>query len=421
MIASFSPRFSISALVFCFALSTDVRAEQKISKKETNSTYPHATEAIGSVRQIYDGVLSPEMAVNTFRNIDRLFPTHTILHAQKILPLPMAQRPLSNFRMSDANRGGRPVELETFLELNRVAGLLVLKDGQIKLERYRYGNTEHTRWMSMSIAKSVTSTLIGIAIQQGKIASIHDPVVKYVPDLKNTAYQTASVRDVLMMASGVRWSEAYSDPRSDRRRLLEAQIAQQSGGAMAVMKSLPRQAEPGTLANYNTGETQIAAQVLRNAIGKSLASYLSEQIWSRFGMEADANWWLDSPDGVEIGGSGISATLRDYGRFGMFMLSGGVVDGKSVLPKGWAYEATTPKILKNGAPLQYGYLWWPAPDAQGQRDAAYAAIGIHGQYLYVNPATRVVIVVWGAQPKPASGAVFDSWNFFSAVSAALRD
>jgi hypothetical protein len=138
-------------------------------------------------------------------------------------------------------------------------------------------------------------------------------------------------------------------------------------------------------------------------------------------MEADANWWLDSPDGVEIGGSGISATLRDYGRFGMFMLSGGVVDGKSVLPKGWAYEATTPKILKNGAPLQYGYLWWPAPDAQGQRDAAYAAIGIHGQYLYVNPVTRVVIVVWGAQPKPAGGAVFDSWNFFSAVSAALRD
>lgn len=372
--------------------------------------YPHATEPIGTVRQIYDGALTPDLAVHTFRNIDRLFPTRLVPRASHPLPLPPAATQLRGVSFSDR---GKPYDLAAYLELNRVAGLLVLKDGRIALERYRFGNDGRTRWMSMSVAKSITSTLIGAALGQGYIASLSDSVTHYVPALAGSAYDGVSVRDVLTMSSGVRWNETYTDPASDRRRLLEAQISQVPGAAMAVMSSLPRAAAPGTVNNYSTGETQVAAEILRRAVGRPLASYLSERIWSRFGMEADANWWLDSPEGVEIGGSGFSATLRDYGRFGLFLLNGGVAGGEAILPAGWIREATSPKVLRGGAPLDYGYLWWPG---QG---GAYAAEGIYGQWIYINPAAQIVIVVWSAQAKPTGAGVVDDWEFFGAVVDAL--
>jgi hypothetical protein len=274
--------------------------------------------------------------------------------------------------------------------------------------------------MSMSIAKSITSTLIGAALKQGHIRSLSDSVTRYVPSLIGSAYDGVSVRDVLMMASGVRWNETYTDPSSDRRHLLEAQIAQAPGSLMAIMRSLPRATAPGTANNYNTGETQVAAEILRAAVGRPLATYLSERIWSTFGMEADANWWLASPGGTEIGGSGFSATLRDYGRFGLFILGGGVAGGDSILPTGWLREATTVKTLRDGTPVEYGYLWWTAETPGSRRDGAFMAIGIHGQYLYVNPAANAVIVVWGARPHPTSGQVVDDWSFCDAVTAALR-
>ncbi len=392
-------------------------AQQRSAMATGRDPYPHATEPIGTVRQMYDGVLTPELAVNTFRNIDRLFPTRTVPRSPTPQPLPPAAMPLTSVSFSD--RGTRH-ELEDYLELNRVAGLLVLKDGQVKLERYRFGNSERTRWMSMSIAKSITSTLIGAAVRQGYIAALSDPVTRYVPTLAGSAYEGVSVRDVLMMSSGVRWDETYTDPASDRRRLLEAQISHVPGSLMAVMRGLPRAARPGTVNNYNTGETQVAAAILRSAVGRPLATYLSERIWSRFGMEADANWWVDAPDGLEIGGSGFSATLRDYGRFGLFVLHGGVAAGEPILPAGWTDEATSPKVLRGGTPLAYGYLWWPGTTPAAQRDRAFAAEGIHGQFVYINPVAQVVIVVWSAQPMPTGGAVIDDWVFFDAVVDALR-
>lgn len=384
---------------------------------EAPAGYPHATEPIGTVRQIYDGVLTLDQAVHTFRNIDRLFPTRTIPHGSSPWPLPSAATPLRDVPFTDQ---GKHYDLESYLELNRVAALLVLQNGRVKLERYRFGNTPRTRWMSMSVAKSITSTLIGAALKQGYIASLSDPVTRYVPSLAGSAYDGASIRDVLMMASGVRWNETYTDPKSDRRRLLEAQISQIRGSAMAVMRSLPRAAAPGTANNYNTGETQVAAEILRSAVGRPLATYLSERIWSRFGMETDADWWLDSPGGVEIGGSGISATLRDYGRFGQFLLEGGVAGGDSILPSGWIREATTPKVLGGGAPLDYGYLWWTATTDAARWDGSFTAEGIYGQFIYVNPAARIVIVVWSARPKPTTGTVIDDRVFFDAVTDALR-
>jgi CubicO group peptidase (beta-lactamase class C family) len=390
---------------------------QSASPSTDSAAYPHAAEPIGTVRQMYDGALTPEMAVHTFRNIDRLFPTRAVAHGAHPRPLPASPSPLRDVHFRD---GDASYDLEQYLDLNRVAGILVLKNGQIALERYRYGNSERTRWMSMSVAKSITSTLVGAAIAQHRITSLSDPVTKYVTSLSGSAYDGVSVRDILMMSSGVRWNETYTDSSSDRRHLLEAQIAQQPGAAMKLMAALPRAAPPGTVNNYSTGETQVAGEIVRSAVGRPLADYLADRIWSRYAMEADARWWLDSPNGHEIGGSGFSATLRDYGRFGQFILDGGVANGERILPTGWIEDASTPKTLRDGDALPYGYFWWPGTSPARRRDGAFDAEGIFGQHVYINPAVHLVIVVWSAQTKPTGGAIIDDWKFFDAVAEQMR-
>jgi CubicO group peptidase (beta-lactamase class C family) len=409
---------AILALVVASLLSpSDVLMAQSASSSAAHAAYPHANEPIGTVRQMYDGALTPELAVHTFRNIDRLFPTRVVPHGASPRPLPPSPSPLRDvhFRQGDAS-----YNLDQYLDLNRVAGILVLKNGRIALERYRYGNTERTRWMSMSVAKSITSTLVGAAIAQHRITALSDPVTKYVTSLSGSAYDGVSVRDILMMSSGVRWNETYTDSSSDRRHLLEAQIAQQPGAAMKLMATLPRVASPGTVNNYSTGETQVASEIVRSAVGRPLADYLADRIWSRYAMEADARWWLDSPNGHEIGGSGFSATLRDYGRFGQFILEGGIANGEQILPRGWVEEASTPKTLRDGDALAYGYFWWPGTSPAQRSDGAFEAVGIFGQHMYINPAVHLVIVIWGAQTTPTGGAIIDDWTFFDAVARQMR-
>lgn len=381
-----------------------------------DSDYVHAAEKIGTVEDIYDGTLLPDDAVATFRNIDRLFPTRAIKAGGTVLPLPKSDKPLGNVSFEI---NGKKNDLYDFIALDSITALLVLKDGKIAYETYQRGNTDKTRWMSMSVAKSITSTLAAITIKEGLLAGLDASVADYVPALKGSAYDGTSVRDVLMMTSGVRWNEAYTDPASDRRALLKSQISQVPGSAMKLMASLPRAAEPGTVNNYSTGETQVLSEIVRGAIKKPLADYLSEKIWVPFGMEADANWWLDSPDGHEIGGSGISATLRDYGRFGLFFLNDGKIGGTSILPDGWTKEASLPTKLKDGSKLDYGYMWWTGWTTPSIADGAFAAIGIQGQNIYINPAKNVVIVTFGAQPKPTGKEPIDPLVVFDAVAAAL--
>ncbi|MBS0374819.1 MAG: serine hydrolase [Proteobacteria bacterium] len=381
--------------------------------------YPHANEPIGGVRELYSGALTPDLAVATARNIDRLFATRTIRRGSHVRPLPPAARPLGPVRFRSR---GRDWDLVDYLAVNRVASLLVLKNGEVALELYQYGNTPATRWMSMSVAKSVTATLIGAALQQGRLHSLDDDLTRYLPQFRGTAYEGVTVRDLLLMSSGVRWDETYTSPASDRRALLEAQIAQRPGAALELMRRLPRAAPPGTVNNYNTGETMVAGAVLAAATGQHVADYLSERIWARVGMESDATWWLDAPNGLEVAGSGIAATLRDYGRFALFCLDDGVVNGEHLLPPGWMQEAGSRKALKGGQMLDYGYYWWPAvaTEATPDPEGAYLAEGIFGQYLYLNPREHVVVVALSARSKPEGMDVIDDLDFFAAVARALR-
>ncbi|MBU2958021.1 serine hydrolase [Paracoccus sp. 1_MG-2023] len=391
----------------CLALPSMVHAQD----------YLHSEEAIGSVEDVYNGHLTPDLAVSTFRNIDRLFPTRVVPASEKPEALPDA--PVNLPEMVSYQVGDASYDLYDFLSLDNVTGMIVLKDGKVVYETYQRGNTPETRWMSMSVAKSITSTLVGAAIVDGHIQGLDDMVTDYVPALAGSAYDGVTIRDILLMASGVEWNETYTDPDSDRRDLLRAQIEQRPGSAMEVMAELPRAHDPGTHHTYSTGETQVLGEVLHGAVGMPLADYLAEKIWQPYGMEADANWWLDSPDGVEIGGSGLSATLRDFARFGQFFLEGGEVDGTTILPEGWTETAGKPQKLKSGETIEYGYMWWPGWTEPSIADGAFAAIGIQGQNIYINPARNVVIATHMAQPKPVGREPVDPLVVFDAISAAL--
>ncbi len=358
----------------------------------------------------------PDLQVNTLRNVDRLFPTRVVSRGTAVHALPVSNRPWPVTRFAV---DGHTYDLFDYLSLNRVSGLLVIKNGEIAFEHYALGNTPETRWTSMSMAKSISATLVGAAVHDGHIASIDEQVCRYVPALEGSAYDGVTIRQVLQMTSGVRWNETYTDPSSDRRRMLEAQISQRPGALIQCMAALPRAGAPGSVWNYSTGETQVAGAVLRAAIGRPLADYLSERIWARFGMEADASWWLESPDGLEVAGSGLSARLRDFARFGLFILGGGRAGSEQILPHGWVEEAGSGKTV-DGTSVPYGYMWWPMEASAGtvHRDA-FRAIGIFGQYLYIHPREQVVIAQWSALPKPMGMAPIPPENFFGAVLAAL--
>lgn len=398
-----SLRMLLATLVWLFIMSCS-RGEPIES---IDPGYRHSAEVIGSVREIYDGRLYPDIQANTFRNIDRLFPTRVVRHGENIRQLAYNESDLADFKFT---LDSESYDLFDVISLNRVSGLIIIHDGEVKFEKYFLGNDEHTRWMSMSVVKSITATLVGAAIKDGYIGSIDDSIIRYLPQLMGTAYDGVSVRNLLQMASGVAWNETYTDASSDRRRMLEAQIGQQPGAILELMGSLPRAAEPGTRWNYSTGETHVAGALVAAATDRSVAEYLSEKIWSKAGMEADANWWLESPDGLEVGGSGLSATLRDYARFGLFMRDDGVIDGERVLPDGWMSEAGSRKTV-GGEVVDYGYMLWPL------HGNTYSAIGIFGQFVFVDPDNDIVVAMWSAQPKPVGKDGVDEYAFLEALSA----
>jgi CubicO group peptidase (beta-lactamase class C family) len=277
---------------------------------------PLTAQTPADLRQMCDGAMRPDVAVVTFERSDLLFPVGVVSRGRNVRPLPRANSPLKNVHFE---AHGKHYDLFDYLALNRVAGLLVLKNGRVAFEDYELGAGRNTNWASFSMAKSIASTLVGAALEDGLIASLDDPLTKYVPGLKNSAYDGVTVRNVLQMASGVKWNETYTDSHSDARKILEQQLLQKPGTVVQYMGALTRAAAPGSVWNYSTGETYLVGALLEGATHRSLAAYLSDKIWSRAGMEHDATWWLETPNGMGLAGTGLAATLRDHGRFGLLV------------------------------------------------------------------------------------------------------
>lgn len=324
-----------------------------------------------------------------YRTIEKIYRTRVVRAGKNAYPLPSAGPSFDvNFALQ-----GRKWTTDTFMHANHLSGLLVIKDGTIVLERYGLGRTASDRWTSFSVGKSVTSTLIGAAIKDGYITSLDAAVTDYIPALKDSAYDGVTIRNLLTMTSGVKWNEDYSDPNSDVAKFASGEAGPDGESPIvAYMARLPREAKPGTKFVYKTGESDLIGVLLSHATHKHPADYLSEKVWSRFGMEQDAVWMLDK-SGLELGGCCISMTLRDYGRFGLFMLGGGIADGEQVLSPQYVRDATKKQVQSDFGPLGYGFQWWI------HGDGAYEAIGIFGQSIYIDPAEQLVIVANSAWPE----------------------
>ena len=319
--------------------------------------------------------------------LDSFFLTRTVKAGPRAHVLERG-RALAGFETGGARAG----YFLRFINAQRVRGVLVLQGGRIRLERYAAPHGPATRWNSFSVAKSITSTLAGAAMQDGYLKSLDDPVTRYVSALHGSAYEEVTVRQLLTMTSGVRWNEDYNDTRSDVARMYARPPDPGFDMTVSYVRKLPREAAPGTKWVYKTAETNLVGVLVAAATGKPLAEYLSEKIWRPYGMERDAEWMMDEV-GHEQGGCCLAMTLRDYGRFGQFILDGGRVDGKTIVPETWLAEATRSQV-STGTGTGYGYQWWT------RDDGTFEGRGIYGQTLHIDRARRLVIVLNSAAEQP---------------------
>ncbi len=321
-----------------------------------------------------------------FAHMEDAFPVHVVKHGARVRPLPVG-KPLT----VTPTLNGKPVTLDAFMAAQKNAGILVVQDGRIRLEKYALNYGPTGRWTSFSVAKSLTSTLVGAAIKDGYIKSIEDPVTAYIPGLKGSAYDGVSIRQLLTMTSGVKWNEDYTDPQSDVAQLFTVAPDPGVDATVSYMRKLPRESAPGMKWVYKTGETNLIGVLVTSATHRTLADYLSEKIWVPYGMEQDAVWMVDAR-GQEPGGCCISVSLHDYARFGEFILGGGKAGGREVLPKGWITAATHKQVDIGEPGFGYGYQWWTLDDG------AVQAVGIFGQAIYIDPKRKLVIAMSSAWP-----------------------
>ena len=342
-----------------------------------------------------------------FRALDRL----PILAKSHAIPASRTPKPLPQ---------GEPLKLsialDAYMASQRSAAIVILHDGKIRVERYGLGFDKDGRWTSFSVAKSFTSTLVGAALRDGFIKSMDDKVSDYIPDMKGSAYDDVSVRQLLTMTSGVRWNETYSDPHSDVAQFNNHKPEEGVDALVSYMRRLPREAPAGTRWHYSTGETNLVGILLNQATKKPLADYLYEKVWNPVGMEQQATWLL-SKTGKEISGCCIQAATRDFARFGQFILDGAVVNGQSIVPDGWLTDATSRQTPIGQPGRGYGYQWWTYDDG------TFAARGIFGQGIFLDAKRKLVIASnanWaaGASDRETSEA---REAFYHAVQKAVDD
>lgn len=355
----------------------------------------------------------------SFQHMAELFPTRTISRGEQLHALPRAERSLDDVAVTVSERS---VPLGEHLVGNHAAGMVVLHEGRLVYERYDLGADETTRFTSWSVAKSLTATLVGLARADGRIGDLGDPIERYVPEANGTGYEGVTIRQALQMSSGVTFTEVYSDGGSDVLQFMVDSLMSNQERANAIAIDRPRGHEPGTYFNYNTAETQVLGWIVHNATGRTLSAYLEEKLWRPLGMEHDATWALDleGAGGMEMAGCCLNMTLRDQARFGQLYLDDGIARGERILSEGWVAEATTPSAPHLevgggvGPDIGYQYQWWIFPDG------TYAAEGVYGQFIWIDPTHRVVIARASAWPVEWDEALAaEAIAGFRAIAAAV--
>lgn len=333
-------------------------------------------------------LFEPHGVVENFRTMDRMFDSRMIHRGGP--PYVFERAPGNLPEIYSYNGSTRRVK--EFLDETWTTGLIVIHDDKILFEEYYRGNTESSRCISWSMGKSFVSALVGIALEEGAIKDVGDPVTQYVPFLKGTGYDGVPIKHVLQMSSGIRFNEDYGDFFADINRMGRAFALNRSMDDFVA--SLENEQEPGTRHHYVSMDTQVLGMVLREALGRDLSSCLEEKIWQKIGMESNASWIIDG-NGMELAFGGLNAVLRDYARFGLLYLHEGHWNDRQVVPAHWIRASVTPdaphlrpgKNPNSSSVLGYGYQWWIPEDPEGD----FVAIGIYNQFIYVHPRYNVVI------------------------------
>jgi CubicO group peptidase (beta-lactamase class C family) len=401
---------AIGALVFVIAAAA--LPEQTTPGSTGAEPYPIGT------RQNFT---APEYSSASFRSMERIFSTRRVPRSESASPLARASEPFTvRYRYEGAERG-----VDELVARTETTGLLVLHDGTILHEGYYRGADETSRFLSMSVGKSFVSTLVGLAIAEKLIASVDEPVTRYLPELRGTGYDGVSIEHILQMSSGIAFTEEYDQPDSDVFKLF-APMIDGVGRLNQVAASFGRAREPGSKFYYASNDTQILGMLVARVTGKTLSAWMAEKLWSPLGAESDALWLTDRPgdDGMEMAFGGLNVTLRDYGRFGLLMAREGKHGGRQLLPGGWVERATVPHSpqvmpgkLYPGYAMGYGYQWWCFPPP----GRAFTGQGVFGQLLMVDPDLDLVVVKTSAWPVAWDDAKeAESYAFFDAVREHVR-
>lgn len=348
-----------------------------------------------------------------YRHMREIFSTDVVRRGVRVASLPQGASLEIRYKQDGVMKS-----TDDFIRENRVAGLLILHHGKIVLERYGLDQKPTDYWTSNSVAKSFTSTLVGAAIRDGAIKSVNDRISKYIPELAEGSYADVTVRDALLMASGVTWNEDYGDRDADSSKIRNLDFPGSTIPPLDIvdyMSHRPRETAPGRQFLYNSGNSHLLGVLVQRATGKSLSEYLSEKIWAPAGMEADASVIRDR-FGRPMGNCCLNARLRDFGRFGLYFMNGAKDQtGRSVLPEGWIAEATAPTLPTNYPGFSYGYQWWI------EDDGSYSAFGIFGQMIRISAKDDLVVVqlsAWEKAEWPAGDS--NQAAFIEGVTRAVR-
>ena len=326
-----------------------------------------------------------------FINMKEFFPTSTPIKASEN---PHIFKKRDDFYMPELYEfGGEKKPIQEAIDYFNTDGLMILKDGEVLYENYWNKNKENSRHIIWSVSKSFLSALVGIALDEGLIDDINDPIIKYLKDFEGTGYEGVSIKNLLQMSSGIEFNEDYGDPDSDINRY--ARVTATGTSQREFAKTLKNSREPGTYNHYISLDSQMLGMLVAEVTNVTVKEYLYEKIWSQIGMQDDAFYLTDKQE-VEMSLGGLNVTLRDMAKFGQLYLNKGNWNGKQVVPAEWVSNSTVPlgKHVQPNAGDQftsdawgYGYQWWiPGP---GVSD--YTAHGIYNQFIYVNPESGVVI------------------------------
>lgn len=290
---------------------------------------------------------------------------------------------------------GEEFNVEDFLTHTDTGALLVLHKGEVVFERYSLTGGRDVNWLSMSVAKSVISTAIGIAVDEGLI-DIQKPITDYVTSLNGSAYENVRIKDILQMSSGIEWREDYADSESEVMQL--GRIMAVGGSMDEFIGNLKRKYEPGTVNHYVSGDTQALGMLLTAATNTSITDYVERKLWIPLGMETNGYWMKDDHN-MEMAFGGLNATARDYAKLGELYRLKGNWQGKQIVSTQWVQDSVTPDAphlqpytkqpyTDEISSFGYGYQWWIPASTEGD----YSAIGVYNQFIYVNPTRDIVIV-----------------------------